>query len=193
MSAQPYPKMTPEEYREFERNSDQKHEYLDGEIYMMAGATPNHNLISSSVNFALYSQLRGKGCFLYSSDMRVKVEKTGLYTYPDMTIVCGKPEYEDTKPQTLLNPIMIIEILSPSTEKDDRGKKFQHYRNLQSLQEYVLISQNSYRIEKFAKRTNIEWLFSDTSDIDSVIELPSIDCTLRLSEVYAQVTLETRT
>lgn len=190
MSAQPYPKMTPEEYIEFERDSDAKHEYLDGEIFMMAGATPNHNLIASSVNFALYSQLRKKGCFLFSSDMRVKVEKTGLYTYPDMSIACSEPDYEETTPPSLLNPIVIIEILSPSTEKDDRGRKFQHYRTIKSLQEYVLISQDTPRIEKYTKQNTLNWLLTDIMNMNAAVDLASVECKLKLTDVYDQVTFD---
>ncbi len=190
MSAQPNMQVTVAEYLKFDHQSDQKYEYYDGQIYLMAGATPRHNLISASVNFTLYAQLRGKGCFIYSSDMRIKVEKTGLYTYPDMTIVCGQPQYEDTKPPTLLNPTVIIEILSPSTERDDRGKKFQHYRNLDSLQEYILISQSGYRIEKFTKQTDKVWLFREVIGRYGKLFLSSLNCQLALSEVYDQVSFD---
>ena len=190
MSAQPNMQVTVAEYLKFDHQSDQKYEYYDGQIYLMAGATPRHNLISASVNFTLYAQLRGKGCFIYSGDMHVKVEKTGLYTYPDMTIVCGQPQYEDTKPPTLLNPTVIIEILSPSTERDDRGKKFQHYRNLDSLQEYILISQSGYRIEKFTKQTDKVWLFREVIGRYEKLFLSSLNCQLALSEVYDQVSFD---
>ncbi len=190
MSAQPNVQVTAAEYLKFDHQSDQKYEYDDGQIYLMAGATPRHNLISASVNFTLYAQLRGKGCFIYSGDMRIKVEKTGLYTYPDMTIVCGQPQYEDTKPPTLLNPTVIIEILSPSTERDDRGKKFQHYRNLDSLQEYILISQSGYRIEKFTKQTDKVWLFREAVGRYETLILSSLNCQLALSEVYDQISFD---
>lgn len=190
MSATPSPYVTVEEYLAIEESSEEKYEYWDGQIYLMAGAAPNHNLIASSVNFAIYSQLRGKGCFVFSSDMRVKEEKTNLYTYPDLTIVCGTPSYEDTKPKTLTNPTVVIEILSPSTERADRGRKFQHYRNLDTLQEYVLISPSMARVEVFFKQSEKTWLFTDISDINDAVKLSSIDCTLQMKDIYDQVSFD---
>lgn len=141
MTAQPKPYLTPEEYLAMERVSEAKHEYLAGSIYAMAGGSKRHNRIAGSAYATLYAQLRRRNCVVYPSDMRVKSVQTGLYTYPDITIVCGNEQFEDDIEDTLLNPTVIVEVLSPSTEKYDRGKKFQHYRTILSLREYILIAQ----------------------------------------------------
>lgn len=122
--------------------------------------------------------------------MRVKIGSNALYIYPDISVVCGEPEFEDDFVDTLLNPTVIIEVLSPSTELYDRGRKFQHYRTLTSLQEYVLIAQDSYRVEHFIRQPNDEWLLSDAVTLDATIQLPSIQCQLALSDVYEKVTFE---
>lgn len=190
MSALPEERPTPmteAEYLEFERSSELKHEFLDGEIYAMSGASRAHNLICMTASFLLYSQLRGRPCETYQSDMRVKVPATGLYTYPDVTVVCGQVELADEAFDTLLNPTIIIEVLSPSTERYDRGRKFQHYRKLPSLQEYVLIAQDAPRIEHYRRGQDGTWLLTDASGLEAVVQLPAIGCTLALSEVYEQV------
>jgi Uma2 family endonuclease len=181
--------VTSEEYLKFERTSEEKHEYYAGEIFAMSGASENHNLIVGNLIAGFHSQLRQKPCKIYPSDMRVKIRSSGLYTYPDVTVVCGTPEFEDNNFDTLLNPTVIIEVLSPSTEAYDRGKKFQHYRTIHSLQDYILIAQDSTRIDHFTLREN-EWIFSDANSLDGVITLPSIDCTLHLSDVYEKVTFD---
>jgi Uma2 family endonuclease len=190
MSAVEKQTWTVEQYLEMERASEEKYEYLDGEIYLMSGASRNHNLIMASTLASLYSQLRKRPCFVYPSDMRVKASDSGLYAYPDISVVCGEPLLEDDPQDTLVNPIVIVEVLSPSTESYDRGKKFQHYRALQTLQEYILISQDSHRIERFLRQPNDEWLLTDAAGLDAMIELPSIQCTLALADVYEKVNFE---
>lgn len=182
-------RMTEAEYLAFERASEHKHEYLNGEVFAMAGASERHVLICASVMFALYGQFRGR-CRVYVNDMRVKVRPSGLYTYPDITVVCGHPQLEDNQLDTLLNPMLIVKVLSPSTESYDRGKKFQHYREIESLQEYVLISQDSPRIEHYVRQDHQFWQFTDAKGLDSSIDLPSIGCTLRLADVYEQVSFD---
>jgi Uma2 family endonuclease len=182
--------MTPEAYLEFERASEIKHEYFGGEVFAMTGASRNHNRIVISTLASLHGQLRKRPCEVFPSDMRVKTRSSILYTYPDISVVCGTPQFEDAVLDTLLNPIVIIEVLSPSTERYDRGRKFQHYRTLPSLQEYVLIAQDSYRIEHFARQPNDEWLFSDATELNASVELPSIQCQLALVDVYENVTFE---
>src|SRR5687768_7892266 len=146
MSTAPKQKWTPESYLEFERASDERHEYLNGEVFLLAGASNNHNLVQGNTYATLHSQLRKHPCLVYPSDMRLKVSQTGLYTYPDIMVVCGTPQLEDKHQDILLNPTLIVEVLSPSTERFDRGKKFQHYREIESLQEYVLIAQDTFRV-----------------------------------------------
>jgi Uma2 family endonuclease len=187
MTAQPKAYLTSEEYLAIERASEQKHEYLAGELYAMAGGSARHNRIAGSTYASLYAQLRRRNCTVYPSDMRVKSLQTGLYTYPDITIVCGNEQFEDRKEDTLLNPTVIIEVLSASTEKYDRGKKFQHYRGILSLREYILIAQDGYHVERFSRQNNNTWIFSEAMRREDIIELPVVQCVLALEEIYEKV------
>src|SRR5690606_7579846 len=139
MTAVPKKRLTAEEYLEFERSSEIKHEFYNGRVFAMAGAKRRHNLIALNIGSEIRSNLKGKDCEAYPSDMRVLVAEFGLYTYPDVSVVCGKPEFQDDVLDTLLNPVLLIEILSDSTESYDRGRKFQHYRSIETLKEYVLV------------------------------------------------------
>lgn len=187
MSAIPKSKLTPQEYLEFERKSEEKHEYFNGEVFAMAGARRNHNKITTNFGGLIWQHLKGKSCESYSNDMRVFVPQTGLYTYPDLVVVCGEPQFQDDVFDTLLNPILIIEVLSETTENYDRGKKFQHYRSVESLHEYVLVSTDEARIEKFEKTGDGFWFLSEAIGIDSEIELTSIECRIALAEVYDKI------
>src|SRR5262245_46847116 len=131
------PRVTPEQYLVLERKADFKSEYLNGYIIAMAGASREHNLIAGNLHGELRSQLKGRPCETYVSDMRVFIDRTGLYTYPDIVAVCGEARFQDDGVDTLLNPTVIVEVLSDSTERYDRGRKFGHYRQLPSLREYV--------------------------------------------------------
>jgi Uma2 family endonuclease len=179
---------TVEEYLEFERTSEEKYEYFDGHIYLMAGASRKHLLISGNTYANLHAQLRKGPCEIYQSDMRVKADR--LYTYPDITVVCDTPQFAGEAPGTLTNPILVVEVLSPSTESYDRHKKLQHYRALESLQEYVLIEQESHHIEHYVRKSDGQWILTDTIGLDASFELPSINCTLALADVYEKVTFE---
>jgi len=152
MSTASKPVITPDEYLRLERKSEIRSEYFRGEIFAMTGASRFHNLICANVLSQIHRQFEGRACEVYQSDMRVKVSSTGLYTYPDIVATCNLPQFEDEAVDTLLNPQTIIEVLSDSTEAYDRGTKFGHYRNIESLQDYVLISQNMCRIERFSRR-----------------------------------------
>ena len=187
MSAIPKTKLTPAEYLEFERKSEIKHEYFNGKIFAMSGAKRNHNKIVGNLSGLIWQHLKGKNCEFYPTDMRVFVPQTGLYTYPDLTVVCGEPQFQDDVFDTLLNPVLLIEVLSDSTEGYDRGKKFQHYRSIESLQEYVLVSQNEARIEKYVKHGDGFWLLSEAVGFDSEIEFASIECRIALAEVYDKI------
>jgi Uma2 family endonuclease len=184
------PRFTPEIYLALERLADHKSEYLNGEIFAMAGASEPHNLIVTNVVSELRTQLKGRACKVYPSDMRVKVGETGLYTYPDVVALCGRAEFEDNERDTLVNPAVIIEVLSPSTEAYDRGKKFEHYRRLRSLAEYVLISQERHRIEYYQRQANDQWLLTEINGLESRLHLSAIDCDLALAEVYDKVQIE---
>jgi len=191
MSAIPHNNQwTEAEYLEMERASEIKHEYHQGEIYAMAGASEAHNLIALNTSASLHGQLRQSPCRTYQSDMRVKVSAASLYTYPDVTVVCDDPQFEDDGVDTLLNPTLIVEVLSPSTERYDRGKKFQQYRMLPPLQEYVLISQDAARIERYL-RVNEQWVLTDAVGLEAEIELESINCRLKLADVYERVEFKT--
>jgi Uma2 family endonuclease len=182
--AQPY--VTPAEYLATERRATHKNEYTNGRVYAMAGASRVHNLIVGNTFAELRAQLRGRPCEAYVNDMRVKVERTGMYTYPDVVGLCDQPRFEDDSLDTLLNPTVIIEVLSPSTERYDRGEKFAHYRRLESLREYILIAQDIRRIDHY-RRDGDTWVLTEVSEPESALVISSISCTLRLNEIYDRV------
>jgi Uma2 family endonuclease len=187
MSFQAKQRYTPEEYVTLERQAQYKSEYYAGDIVAMAGASRWHNLIVANIIGELRSQLKGRPCTTYPSDMRVKVSPTGLYTYPDVTVVCGEAQLEDTQQDTLLNPTLIVEVLSESTEAYDRGGKFAHYRKLASLLEYVLVAQTKPHVEHYVRQPDNRWLLAEADSVHATIHLPSIDCHLALAEVYDKV------
>lgn len=173
-------------YLELERQSVRKNEYVNGYLFAMAGASREHNQITFNISGLLHSQIKDRDCAAYANDMRVKIPITGLYTYPDLAALCGDPEFEDEIADTLLNPTVIIEVLSQSTEAYDRGEKFAHYRRLPSLAEYILISQDKMRVEHFVRQGN-QWILSEFSESESNIHLTSIDCHFTLKEIYNKV------
>lgn len=187
MTAQPLPTLSEAEYLVNERASTIKHEYYRGRIYAMTGAKEPHNLIAGNTLATFHSQLRRKPCHVYPSDMRIKVLRTGLNTYPDVTIVCGPPHFTDAVHDTLTNPTVIIEILSASTERYDRGLKFENYRTIETLRDYVLIAQDHYHIEHYIRQANGQWLLTEANQLDEAIDLQSIECTLGLEDVYEKV------
>lgn len=182
--------LTPAEYLALERKATTKSEYFDGQIYAMSGASRAHNLIVANLLSALHTQLSKRDCEVYANDMRVKVDVTGLYTYPDVLVVCDEPRFEDASLDTLLNPTVLVEVLSPSTEAFDRGEKFSHYRHLESLQEYVLVAQNCIRVEHYLRQEE-QWLLTEFSEFADLFRLPSINCELSTRAIYAKVKLST--
>jgi Uma2 family endonuclease len=183
--------LTPEAYLDIERKSEIRSEYIDGQMVAMSGASERHALIAINLQGEIWSQMKGRPCKVYPSDMRVKVSPTGMYTYPDVSALCGKAEFEDGHTDTLLNPTVIIEVLSDSTELYDRGKKFAHYRRIDSLGEYVLVAQNEMRIEHYGRDADA-WIFSEVSGPDAVLHLESIDCHVAVSAIYERVEFETK-
>lgn len=182
------PLMSEAEYLEFERASETKHEYFRGEVFAMAGASREHNSIAGSIYRHLYDQVRKSGCELFASDMRLKVLATGLFTYPDLSVYCGDLAFTGDKPDTVTNPTIIIEVLSPSTELHDRNTKFLHYQKIPSLQEYVLVSQDKARIESFRRQKDKDtWLLVDKKGLHESIDFPAIGATLALANAYEQV------
>jgi Uma2 family endonuclease len=187
MASLPKLRYTPEEYLAMEREAEFKSEYLDGEIIAMSGASERHNLIVANLIIELGTQLKGRACKLYTSDMRVDVRERGLYAYPDVIVVCGDARFRSGKMDNLLNPTLIIEVLSKSTEYYDRGQKFIKYRRIESLQEYLLVAQDEPRIEQYLRQPSNEWLLSEFNGLETTIQLPSINCHLNLADVYDKV------
>jgi Uma2 family endonuclease len=182
-------RVTAEEYLRLERLAETRSEYFDGEILPMPGVTREHNLINGNLVFELKQQLSGRPCEVYFCEMRVKIPATRSYAYPDVVVVCGEPTFEDTQGDTLLNPQLIIEVLSESTERHDRGLKLRHYGAIDSLQEYVLISQTECRVERYARQPSGEWAYSDVIAAAAVLDLTSIDCRLPVAHIYDRVFL----
>ena len=179
-------KITVSEYFEIERNSLEKHEYYEGELFAMAGAKKKHNLIVSNLIAALHGKFKDRPCVVYPSDMKVAVDRYNHYTYPDISIVCGESKFVNDSEDSLTNPNVIMEVLSDSTEKYDRGKKFQSYRNISSLKEYVLVSTENKKVEVFTKSSDGKWVLSE-SDESGIIKLSSIECVLLLDDIYDKV------
>lgn len=191
---QPAPFLTSEEYLAFERQSNTRHEYYRGEIFALAGATRTHNLITFNLAGVLSPQLKHRPCEAYVSNMRVKIADGELYAYPDAVVVCGKAEFEDCDKDTLLNPTVIIEVLSPSievlspsTETYARGAQFELYRTLESLSDYLLVSQSKPMIEHYTRQADDRWLLMTYKGLDAVAAITSIGCELRLADVYDKV------
>jgi len=190
MSSQVKHKLTAEEYLAIERKAETKSEFYDGEMFLMAGATREHNLISGNIFRRIANGLEGKPCETYTNDMRVRTPATGLFTYPDVVVVCGEPQFDDKEFDTLLNPTLIVEVLSRSTASYDKGGKFADYRTIESLREYVMVAQDRYEIEHHAKQTDGRWVLTDVRGLDANVELGSIECTRSVREIYDRVALK---
>lgn len=186
MSALPKPVYTPEEYLAIERMAAYKSEYLDGQVTAMTGASRAHNLINTNLIRIIGNKLVNEPCELFAGDMRVRVGYHRSYVDPDIVVASGIPTFEDVELDTLINPTIIIEILSPSTELYDRGSKSARYRQLDSLQEYLLVAQDRPAIEHYFRRDN-EWSIADIQELNSQLELASISCTVTLSDIYRKV------
>ncbi|MBK8023335.1 MAG: Uma2 family endonuclease [Chloroflexi bacterium] len=179
---------TLEAYFALEHASDIKHEFLNGEILAMGGGSSAHNSLVAEIHGGLHAQLRGRGCRTFIGDQRLKLN-TRSYVYPDVMVVCEQPAFVlDTGLESLLNPVLVVEVLSPSTELYDRSEKFLRYLALESLQEYVLVAQNRPRVEVFTRQADNRWLLTVSEGLDSTTVLESIDCTLSLAEIYQWVT-----
>jgi Uma2 family endonuclease len=191
ITAHPKTCLTPAEYLALERAAERKSEYLDGEMVPMPGASRYHNLIVTNLLAELHPQLKGRPCEVYPSDMRLWVPATGLYTYPDVTVVVGEPALVDDYFDMITNPAVLIEILSPSTEKYDRGRKFDHYGTLPALREYLLVAQDQPLVEQFVRDApQGDWRrtrHTIAAGLDGIVVLPSIGCRLALAEVYDRV------
>lgn len=184
------------EYLALEREAEERHEYLDGEVYAMAGESAEHGAICTNIGGQLYSQLRGRDCQAFVKDMKVRSGPApqrerapkGLYSYPDLLVVCGELKFHDERRDVLLNPTVIVEVLSPSTEAFDRGEKWVRYQTwLPELSDYLLVSQSKPQLDHYHRGESGEWVYKLVNRLEDVLRLDSIDCALRLSEVYDRV------
>lgn len=189
MSTQPKTFLTPEEYLEIERKAEFKSEYLNGEMFAIAGAKEAHNLVVMNVSAGLHQQVRLRPCRVYLNDMRVRVPSTGFYTYPDVIALCGEPLFLDEQRDTLLNPGLIVEVLSPSTEAYDRGRKFEHYKSLESLREYLLIASDRMHADLYTRQPDGRWMLTSADKPEDSLALESVDARLVLADVYEKVEL----
>jgi len=180
-------KLTPEEYLAFERRSEERHEYVNGELFAMSGASERHNQIVVNLSGEIRTQFKARSCKVYTNDMRIRIPGTARYTYPDVAALCDVARFEDKELDTLTNPALIIEVLSASTEAYDRGLKFEEYRHIETFVEYVLVAQTKPHIEQFRRQTDGQWLFSTTSGLESFIDFASVGCRLSLAEIYDKV------
>jgi Uma2 family endonuclease len=187
MSSQRKTLVTPEEYLAAERKAETRSEYFAGEVFAMVEASKRHNLIAANIIRVLGNQLLERACNVYPSDMRVKVSATGKYTYPDVVVACEPELFDDAENDTLLNPVVIIEVLSASTEAYDRGKKFEQYQQIASLTEYILVTQEPYRIEQYVRQSDKEWRYSEYHVAEDVIRISVIGCEIALKDAYAKV------
>jgi Uma2 family endonuclease len=187
MATHPTTFLTPEQYLEIERKAEFKSEYYQGEMFAMAGAKEAHNLIIWNLARELGQQLRQRPCRAYLADMRVRVSATGLYTYPDVVAVCGEPQFLDDQRDTLLNPNLIVEVLSPSTELYDRVRKFEHYRSLESVSEYLLVSSERVSAELYTRQPDGRWLLTTVSRMEDSLDLLSVGAHLALADLYEKV------
>ena len=187
MSSLPVTRCTPEQYLEMERQADHKSEYYGGEIFARAGASEAHNLVVTNLVGELSARLKGHPCKTYPSDMKVEVGPAGLFTYPDVTVVCGETRFHDDRRDMVQNPTVLVEVLSPSTEAYDRGEKFVQYRRLPTLTDYLMVSTTERRIEHYVRQTDNQWLLSEITNPEAAVILATLGCELPLSEIYDRV------
>lgn len=185
MSTHPKTFLSPEQYLEIERAAEYKSEYYDGEMFAMAGAAASHNLLIWTLLGEFYQQVARPRCRVYTSDQRVLVSPSGLYTYPDISATCGESRFTDDREDTLTNPTLIVEVLSPSTEAYDRSRKSEKYRALESLVEYLLVASDRMHVEVFARQDDGRWLLTEFNRPEDTLELRSIGCRISLSKLYA--------
>ena len=188
MSAQSQPRLTAEQYLESERAAEFRSEYYCGQIYAMAGGSYQHAQIIGGLVREFGNALKKRLCAVVPTDLRLRVSPQGLYTYPDVVVICGDPQFADNRQDTLLNPALIVEVLSPTTEGYDRGFKFAQYRTVASLEEYVLVAQAEPRVEVFRRQRDGHWLLSEAFGLESTCRFESLDCTLALADIYDKVT-----
>lgn len=183
-------KLTASEYLAIERQAEFKSEFYNGEMFAMAGASPRHNFIRENLSVEIGSRLKGSSCRAVSSDQRVHVSRTGLYTYPDLLIVCGSPELDPADDHSIINPVAIVEVLSPSTEKYDRGAKFRNYQQIPSLMEYILVAQDEAVIERFVRQTDGSWGLISFVGPEATLAFTTVPVQIELKDIYAGVSFD---
>ena len=186
--SQPHPSMSETEYLAFERANEIKHEFVAGTVKAMTGASWRHNVICANITGALLQQFVGTPCTVVAGDMRVKVNSA--YRYPDVVVVCGEPDFTDDAQDTLTNPVVLVEVLSPSTALIDRNEKLHEYQQIASLQAYLLVSQNTPRIERYLRQDAQNWLYTEVNDLEADLDLPANARTLSLQAAYTNVRFE---
>jgi Uma2 family endonuclease len=175
------------EYLERERAAEFKSEFFDGEVFAMAGGTAEHSLIALNTGAEFRHRLKRQPCVAYNADLRIKIEATGLFTYPDLSVICGPLRFVACTNDTVINPSVLVEVLSDSTEAYDRGKKFEHYRQIPTLQEYLLVSQKEPRIEQFIRQPDDRWTLNEAAGLEKTLQVPSLKIAISLSEIFANV------
>ncbi len=185
MSAQPLPYYTIEQYAELEESAAYKSEFIAGRIYAMSGGTPTHSAVAANISGEMRNLLRHEPCRVYNSDLRVGIMPLDVETYPDVTVVCGEPHLNPFDKNSIINPAVIFEVLSPSTERYDRGEKWEHYQRLDSLQEYLLVSQHKPKIEHYVRQDNGSWIFTSAEGLDAAVTVHGVS--LSLAEVYDKI------
>lgn len=186
MSSQAVRSLTPEEYLEIERTAEYKSEYLDGQMYAMAGASINHSQIVANIGSQLWNQLHGR-CRVFTTDLRLRIRASGLFTYPDVMVICGPVEKAEGANDMVANPKLIVEVLSNSTKNYDRGEKFRHYRAIHGFSEYLLVSQDSVLVEQHVRQPDDSWVFREFTTPGVDIQLPSVGCILNTNAIYEHV------
>lgn len=188
MSTLPRYHLSPEEYLAIERKAEFKSEYVDGVAYAMAGGSERHNLVAANLIITIGVQLRNRPCRVYPSDLKVGIPNSKRFFYPDVSVVCGETQFADDERDIILNPILIVEVLSDSTAAYDRGKKFLSYQQINSLQEYLLVSQDEFLLEDYVRQGNDTWLYTKVMGLDGSLLSPSIECELALKDIYDKAT-----
>lgn len=189
-ATQPEKSMTEAEYLAFNADSETKHEFSAGQVYAMTGGSVRHGIITMNVGTHLNNQLGDRDCTVTSSDVRVYIASKSAYRYPDVTVFCGQPEYVEGRNDTITNPVVLVEVLSPSTALLDRNEKLTEYTQIDRLQAYLLVSQQEPRIERYMRHGTGEWLYTIANGLDEFIALPTLQCTLELSKIYQKVTFD---
>jgi len=190
MASKAIHRFTEEQYLAIEESSEERHEFFEGEMFAMSGGTAAHARLQTDIVAELASRVDHRSCEAFGPDMRIQIQATGLYTYPDASVICGGTRFADASQTSVLNPTVVVEVLSPSTESYDRGKKFQHYRQIESLRDYVLISQNEVLVEHYTRQADGTWTLRDHARRDDELKLDTIGISIPLTAIYRRVEFE---